>query len=132
MPWRAINTSWDITGRLEGDFNETRIDRLRIFHDRPFPRGVRWFRCLRFPPSSGASTWSLSLRHAKRVLIENMSKLKLLGGALLVLTRLLAQPQGAQTRTFPQPQPPKEMTITNIPGVIAAGAQWKLVWQGNE
>lgn len=38
---------------------------------------------------------------------------------------------GAQQRNpFPQPTPAKEVTITGIPGVIAAGAKWKLVWQG--
>ena len=31
---------------------------------------------------------------------------------------------------FPQPTPEKQVTVTAIPGVIAAGAQWKLVWQG--
>ena len=31
---------------------------------------------------------------------------------------------------FPQPAPPKEVTITAIPGVIAAGATWKKAWQG--
>ncbi len=31
---------------------------------------------------------------------------------------------------FRQPAPEKQVTITAIPGVIAAGAQWKLVWQG--
>jgi gluconolactonase len=33
-------------------------------------------------------------------------------------------------RNFPQPTPEKQVTVTAIPGVIAAGAQWKLVWQG--
>ena len=37
---------------------------------------------------------------------------------------------GAQQRGFPQPTPEKPVTVTAIPGVIAAGAQWKLVWQG--
>jgi len=39
----------------------------------------------------------------------------------------------AQQRTggaFPQPSPEKQVTVAGIPGVIAAGAQWKLVWQG--
>ena len=31
---------------------------------------------------------------------------------------------------FPQPTPVKEVTVTGIPGVIDAGAKWKLVWQG--
>lgn len=29
-----------------------------------------------------------------------------------------------------QPAPPKQVTVTAIPGVIAAGAQWKAVWEG--
>ena len=33
-------------------------------------------------------------------------------------------------RGFPQPAPEREVTVTAIPGVIAAGAKWKLVWQG--
>jgi gluconolactonase len=38
---------------------------------------------------------------------------------------------GAQQRNpFPQPTAAKEVTVTGIPGVIAAGAKWKLVWQG--
>jgi sugar lactone lactonase YvrE len=35
-----------------------------------------------------------------------------------------------QQRSFPQPVPEKQVTITPIAGVIAAGAKWKLVWQG--
>ena len=35
-----------------------------------------------------------------------------------------------QPRAFPQPTPEKAVTVTAIPGVIAAGAKWKLVWQG--
>jgi gluconolactonase len=46
----------------------------------------------------------------------------------ILLGQLLAQ----QPRTFPQPAPAKEVTVTAIPGVIAIGAKWKLVWQGNE
>jgi gluconolactonase len=38
----------------------------------------------------------------------------------------------AQPRSFPQPAPAKEVTITAIPGVIARGAKWTLVWQGKE
>jgi gluconolactonase len=37
----------------------------------------------------------------------------------------------AQPRTFPQPPAPKDVTITAIPGIIDAGATWKLVWQGD-
>jgi gluconolactonase len=35
-----------------------------------------------------------------------------------------------QRNAFPQPTPEKQVTVTAIPGVIAAGAKWKLVWQG--
>ena len=35
-----------------------------------------------------------------------------------------------QRNPFPQPTAAKEVTVTAIPGVIAAGAKWKLVWQG--
>src|SRR4030095_12769942 len=35
-----------------------------------------------------------------------------------------------QSNTFPQPTAAKEVMVTAIPGVIAAGAKWKLVWQG--
>lgn len=38
----------------------------------------------------------------------------------------------AQPRQFPQPAPAREVTITAIPGVIAAGAKWSEVWHGNE
>src|SRR5690349_8886354 len=31
---------------------------------------------------------------------------------------------------FRQPTPERQVTVAGIPGVIAAGAQWKLVWQG--
>lgn len=37
---------------------------------------------------------------------------------------------GQQRNTFPQPTAAKEVMVTAIPGVIAAGAKWKLVWQG--
>src|SRR5580658_3484659 len=46
--------------------------------------------------------------------------------SVLSLTPLAAQ------RNFPTPAPPKEVTITAIPGVIDAGAKWALVWQVSE
>jgi gluconolactonase len=45
----------------------------------------------------------------------------------LSFSPLMAQPKG-----FPQNAPPKEVTVTAIPGVVAAGVKWTLVWQGNE
>src|SRR6267142_406602 len=56
--------------------------------------------------------------------------------SLLGLTLVSGAIAGAQQRNaggqrnFPQPAPEKEVTVTAIPGVIAAGARWKLVWQG--
>jgi gluconolactonase len=47
-------------------------------------------------------------------------------GSAIVLSGVAA----AQQRSFPQPTPEKQVTVTAIPGVIAAGAQWRLVWQG--
>jgi gluconolactonase len=49
----------------------------------------------------------------------------------IVLTFILALSAQAQ-RVFPVPEPPRAVTITAIPGVIAAGAKWELVWQGAE
>jgi len=55
-------------------------------------------------------------------------------GLAIVLAGIAAAQQrnagGGGERGFPQPAPEKEVTITEIPGVIAAGAKWKLVWQG--
>ncbi len=54
-----------------------------------------------------------------------------LGAALALGGVAVAQQRNAEgERGFPQPTPAKEVTVKEIPGVIAAGAQWKLVWQG--
>jgi gluconolactonase len=52
--------------------------------------------------------------------------------SVLVLSGMIAaqQQNTGAPRRFPQPSPEKEVTVTAIPGVIAAGAKWKLVWQG--
>jgi gluconolactonase len=50
---------------------------------------------------------------------------------LLILSVLSSSLLIAQPRTFPQPAPAKEVIITAIPGIIGAGATWKLVWQGD-
>src|ERR1700682_1159456 len=50
-------------------------------------------------------------------------------GSTLVLSGVAVAQQRAGG-AFPQPTPEKQVTVTEIPGVIAAGAQWKLVWQG--
>ena len=50
-------------------------------------------------------------------------------GSTLVLSGIAVAQQRAGG-AFPQPTPEKQVTVTEIPGVITAGAQWKLVWQG--
>jgi gluconolactonase len=50
---------------------------------------------------------------------------------LFLLSVLSFSPLAAQ-RNFPTPAPPREVTVTAIPGVIDAGAKWDLVWQGKE
>src|SRR5437588_5586837 len=57
-----------------------------------------------------------------------MSSTMLLLASLLALSELDAQPKGG----FAQPPPPKDVTITAIAGVVAAGAKWTPIWQGNE
>ena len=53
-------------------------------------------------------------------------------GSALALSgiSLAQQPSAGPSQAFPQPPAAREVTIAGIPGVIAAGAQWKLVWQG--
>lgn len=53
-------------------------------------------------------------------------------GWVLISGKIAVAQQGnaGGERAFPQPTPAKEVTVAAIPGVIAAGAQWKLLWQG--
>ena len=54
-----------------------------------------------------------------------------LGSALVLSEIAVAQQRNAGAeQNFPQPPATREVTVTEIPGVIAAGAKWKLVWQG--
>lgn len=54
--------------------------------------------------------------------------------AALTAASLCAQPKGGPApggaKPPAAPVPPKQVTITAIPGVIAAGANWKMAWQG--
>lgn len=50
--------------------------------------------------------------------------------AIFCYTQLGAQPN--QQKSFPQPAPPREVTITAIPGVIDAGVKWTKAWEGHE
>jgi gluconolactonase len=54
------------------------------------------------------------------------------GTRVVVAAGLFLGELAAQPRNFPQPPPFKEVTISAIPGVIAAGVKWTQVWQGNE
>jgi gluconolactonase len=49
----------------------------------------------------------------------------------LTLSQLLVRQANAQ-RDSQQPPPPREVTVTAIPGVIDAAATWSVVWQGSE
>ncbi len=49
-------------------------------------------------------------------------------GSAVILTAGFAQ----QRQAKPPEKLPREYTVSAIPGVIAAGAKWELVWQGNE
>lgn len=40
------------------------------------------------------------------------------------------QKEGGRRASFPQPEPAREVAVSGIPGVVAAGAKWALVWQG--
>jgi len=51
---------------------------------------------------------------------------------LLIASTLSVAPILAQQRTFPQPPPARDVTVTAIPGVIAGGAKWTLAFQSNE
>src|ERR1700722_15215666 len=55
----------------------------------------------------------------------------LLGLAFVCAHIAVAQQQGGGgPQGFPQPTPEKEVTISEIPGGIGAGAKWKLLWGG--
>jgi gluconolactonase len=51
---------------------------------------------------------------------------------LLLASALCFTPLIAQQRNFPQPPPAREVTVTAIPGIIAAGAKWTLAFQSNQ
>ncbi|MEQ1884570.1 MAG: SMP-30/gluconolactonase/LRE family protein [Bryobacteraceae bacterium] len=53
---------------------------------------------------------------------------RILFASAAALLPLIAQ----QQRNFPQPPPPKDVTVTEIPGVIAAGAKWTIAYQSAE
>ena len=50
----------------------------------------------------------------------------------LALSALLFGQAAPRPATFPEPAPPRDVTVAAIGGVIDAGAKWALIWQGNE
>jgi gluconolactonase len=48
-----------------------------------------------------------------------------IAGCVLASTLALGQ-------NFPQPGAAREVTVSGIPGVVAAGAKWTLIWQGTD
>ena len=52
-----------------------------------------------------------------------------LGAALALCPTAAAQQRGGG-KGFPQPEGAKEVTVTAIPGIIAAGSKWTIAWQG--
>ena len=55
-----------------------------------------------------------------------------IGCVLALGASLAAQQKGGGGRGFAQPEGTREVTVTAIPGVVAAGAQWTLAWQGTD
>src|SRR5207249_6792724 len=53
------------------------------------------------------------------------------GFAIATCQALIAL-QGPARQTFPQPEAARQATVTAIPGVVAAGTQWKIAWQGTD
>src|SRR5712692_7123276 len=49
-----------------------------------------------------------------------------------ILLASVAALAGGQRQDFPQAQGDKDVMITEIPGVIAAGSKWKIAWQGTD
>ena len=50
---------------------------------------------------------------------------------VVALVALCMTPTAAQQRGG-QPQPPRDVAVTLIPGVVAAGATWAIAWQGTD
>ena len=52
--------------------------------------------------------------------------------ALVLLLAAAAVATGAQQRGGGQPQPARDVTISPISGIVAAGAVWTIAWQGTD
>src|SRR2546426_12437505 len=60
-----------------------------------------------------------------------ISMLAVFGAAFVASQITGAQQRNAgQRQTFPQAEGERDVTITQIPGVIAAGTKWKIAWHG--
>ena len=51
---------------------------------------------------------------------------------LAALSAAALPAQQKQQKGFTNPPLPKDVTVTEIPGIVAASAKWTLVWQGKE
>src|SRR5579863_7101861 len=51
-------------------------------------------------------------------------------GAALALSHIAAAQQRGGGKGFPQPEGARQVTVTAIPGVVAAGSKWTIAWQG--
>jgi len=52
---------------------------------------------------------------------------------LVLIASASAQPRGAgKKQGFAQPAPARQVTVSEIPGVVAAGTKWTLAWQGTD
>jgi len=62
------------------------------------------------------------------------SKVMFAAALCLLLSLAFAQERGGGKKQGfgPQPQGVREVTVTEIPGVVAAGAKWTLAWQGTD
>jgi gluconolactonase len=58
--------------------------------------------------------------------------LMILGCLLALGVAIVAQEKRGGGRGFAQPEGVRDVTVTAIPGVVAAGAQWTLAWQGTD
>jgi streptogramin lyase len=57
----------------------------------------------------------------------------LVGSVLVLSQAAFAQEQGGgKKQGLGQPQGVRQVTVTEIPGVVAAGAKWMLAWQGTD
>lgn len=68
-----------------------------------------------------------------RYILAGMKPFLVIFGCVLALSiGIAAQEKRGGGRGFAQPEGVREVIVTAIPGVVAAGAQWTLAWQGTD